>query len=132
MFKISSLYELKPKSMYGNLMLRDVRTQMEITLRECGKGCEPFLYVCYVCHFTTCGVLVTTSHGPFFSFFSTTFVQCSCLFPNMKVKVSQCFLYRSYSPCVSVCNTFPKHKPAKESDVWLTVHRNSVWIRKTN
>ena len=24
--------------------------------------------------------------------------------------------------------TFPNNKP----DVWLTVHRNSVWIRKTN
>ena len=25
-----------------------------------------------------------------------------------------------------------KAKQIMESDVWLTVHRNSVWIRKTN
>jgi len=26
----------------------------------------------------------------------------------------------------------PIHKPYAGSDVWLTVQRNSVWIRKTN
>jgi len=27
---------------------------------------------------------------------------------------------------------FPKCEEEKTSDVWLTVRRNSVWIRKTN
>lgn len=42
-FKISSLYELKPKSMYGNLMLRDVRTQVEITLFDVGEAASLFV-----------------------------------------------------------------------------------------
>jgi len=33
--------------------------------------------------------------------------------------------------CVLVCRT--EHSDTNnKSDVWLTVHRNSVWIRKTN
>jgi hypothetical protein len=30
------------------------------------------------------------------------------------------------------CQQGQMAKPLYESDVWLTVHRNSVWIRKTN
>jgi len=91
---------------------------------RCGTGCKPFLYVCYVCHFTTYGVLVTTLHGSFIAVFSATSVQCSCLFPNMKVNVSQRVRYRSYSPWVSVCNTFPKHKPRNECFKSLFLKRN--------
>jgi len=55
---------------------------------------------------------------------SATSVQCSCLFPNMKVNVSQRVRYRSYSPCVSVCNTFPEHKPGNECFKSLFLKRN--------
>lgn len=41
-FKISSLYELKPRSLYGNLMLRDGRTQVEITLCDVGDAASLF------------------------------------------------------------------------------------------
>jgi hypothetical protein len=40
--KISGLYDLKPRSFYGNLMLRDGRTQVEITLCDMGEAASLF------------------------------------------------------------------------------------------
>ena len=40
--------------------------------------------------------------------------------------VIECFSPDFYVYKCTVCNSSYK------SDVWLTVHRNSVWIRKTN
>jgi hypothetical protein len=79
-----------------------------------GRGCKPFLYVCYVRHFTTYSVLVTTLDGSFISVFSAMFVHRSCFFPNTKVNFPQRVRYRSYSPRVSVYNTISKHKPTNE------------------
>jgi hypothetical protein len=122
-FKISSLYELNPRSLYRNLILRDGRTQVEITLCDVGEAAGLF-YMCYVCHFTTYNILVTTLQGSFTAVFSVTFVHCSCLFPNRKVSVSQSVQYWRYSPCVSVCNTFPKQKPANKCFKSLFLKRN--------
>ena len=47
----------------------------------------------------------------------------SCLSTRQHTSVSDLF-YNAVSGCQGVMNC--------KADVWLTVHRNSVWIRKTN
>ena len=50
------------------------------------------------------------------------------------VKISCCFKSKNW-PTISVnrgCIFMYVYMYLFKSDVWLTVHRNSVWIRKTN
>ena len=55
-----------------------------------------------------------------FTFINVTFIKVQCLFA---------WLYATYKHMFR-CNLYSEQ--SSKSDVWLTVHRNSLWIRKTN
>jgi hypothetical protein len=97
--------------------------------------------------------------GLCFPMFQVYFVECKVTFVNQSVRVA---LYQSWRQFYALCATdwlftgflyssvqksslcvMKQLRPALSiffcvcykkyiSDVWLTVHRNSVWIRKTN
>ena len=77
-------------------------------------------------NFTICGILLCTAHNKKYenrgSFYST----------ELEVEILLCWLLVLVVKIMKSEVRTINNKEISKSDVWLTVHRNSVWIRKTN